>query len=83
MKGNDIEKNILDLQHSVNLAKAGTFLALAFSSWIAVFFGMKEFYSDIKYSILIATFVAIFFLYNAFKHFRNCEDIHNKIKRVI
>ena len=81
MKNKKIEKNILDLKHSVNLTKAGTFLALSFSSWIAVFFGMKEFYSEnLKINILIATLVSASFLYYAIKFFKNCEDIHNNLK---
>lgn len=79
---NDVEKNILDLKHSVNLAKAGAFLALAFSSWIAIFFSMKEFYSDIKIAITIPTLVSIFFLHYAIKFFKNCEEIHEEIKKL-
>ena len=79
---NDIEKNILDLKHSVSLAKAGAFLALAFSSWIAVFFGMREFYSDVKIIITIPSLVFIFFFYYCIKFFENCKEIHEELEKL-
>lgn len=80
MKEKDVEKNILDLKHSMNLTKAGTCLALAFSLWVAIFFGMKEFYSNIRIIIFIATFVFILFSLQAIKFFKKCEAIHSHIK---
>ncbi len=82
MKDKGLEKNLLDLTHSVSLTKAGTFLALAFSSWIAVFFSVKEFYSDVKLAVFFATLMASTFLYYAIKFFKNCEDIHEEIKKL-
>lgn len=82
MENKDLEKNVLDLQHSVNLAKAGSFLALGFSSWIALFFGMKEFYSNILVVLFIASLVSVFFFYYAFKFFKNCDGIHLQIKNM-
>lgn len=78
----ELKKNILDLRHSVNLAKAGAFLALAFSSWIAIFFGMKEFYSDTKIAVLTATIVSSPFLYYTRRYFKMCEEIHEEIKNL-
>lgn len=82
MKDKELEKNLLDLTHSVSLTKAGTFLALAFSSWIAIFFSIKEFYSNIKIAVFFATLISTIFLYYAIKFFKNCEDIHEEIKKL-
>lgn len=79
---NNIEKNILDLKHSFNLSKASNFLALGFSSWLAIFFGMKQFYKNINAVIGAATIVSIIFFYYAIKYFKDCENIHDKIKNL-
>ena len=79
---NEIQKNILDLKHSVNLAKAGAFLGLAFSSWIAIFFGVKEFYSDSKLAFFVSTIVFILFLYKTRQFFKKCEHIHSEISKI-
>ena len=74
------EKNILDLEHSISLTKAGTFLALAFSSWFALFFGMKEFSYAPRFSALIASLVAFLFLIYSFAFFNTCHKIHQRIR---
>lgn len=74
------EKNLLDLEHSVSLTKAGTFLALAFTSWFALFFGMKEFSFSSSFSATMATFVALIFFMYAFRYFKTCDDIHQQIR---
>lgn len=82
MKDKELEKNLLDLKHSLSLTKAGTFLALAFSSWIAIFFSIKEFYSDRRIAIYFATLIATVFLYYAIKFFRKCDGIYEEIKNL-
>ena len=82
MKDKELEKNLLDLKHSVSLTKAGTFLALAFSSWIAIFFSVREFYSDTRIAIYFATIIASVFLYYSIKFFNNCEEIYEKVKEL-
>ncbi len=82
MKNQKIEKNILDLKHQVNLAKAVTFLGLAISSWTALFFGIKQFYHETLVIFFIATFIAFLLLFSAFKFFKNCERIHEEVKNL-
>ena len=79
---NNIEKNILDLKHSISLTKAATFFTLGFSSWLAMFFGLKEFYGNTMIILFGSTLIASAFFFYAFKFFKNCENIHEEIKKL-
>lgn len=84
MKAHDLNKNILDLKHSESLAKYAIFLAAAFSFWIAVFFGVKQFNQNINVitNTILATFVASPFIYHAMNSFRDCKVIRKNIKNL-
>ena len=59
MKKSQIQKNLYDLNHNIYLTKAATFLGLAFSSWLGLFFGIKE---EMIIRFMIATIGFIIFL---------------------
>jgi hypothetical protein len=83
MKSQEIEKNIRDLEHSESLAKAGTFLALAFSFSVSIFFGLKEFQDDMIFALFVAIFVFILFLSQSMRCFINCKNIRTLINNMI
>ncbi|MEK6860831.1 MAG: hypothetical protein AABY07_02560 [Nanoarchaeota archaeon] len=78
----DLEKNLYDLKHDLNLTKAGTFLGLAFTSWIVVFFSTQEFFDSKSLSLALSTVVSIIFLTMAIIMFNRCDEIYNKIERM-
>ena len=82
MKKEDLDKNIYDLKHNLNLVKAGTFLGLAFISWISIFSVSRMFFDSGTLPLALSTLVAIIFLVMAIIMFEGCNDIYTKLEKM-
>ncbi len=75
-------KNISDLKHSVLVSKGSTFLALAFSSWLGLFFGIKDILQNKFFIILIPTAAAAVLFYVAYGYFEQCKEVYSQIEDI-
>ena len=82
MKKEDLDKNICDLKHNLNLVKAGTFLGLAFTSWISIFSVSRMFFDSRTLPLALSTLVAIIFLVMAIIMFERCKTIYAKLEKM-
>ncbi|MAH47612.1 hypothetical protein CMI37_17465 [Candidatus Pacearchaeota archaeon] len=74
-----IEKNILDLQHSLSQSKATLFFNLGIGSGIAIFFGSIQLEILPIKSFIIALLFSLLFINKSIKYFSRCSKIQNYI----
>ena len=77
-----IEKNLLDLQHSLYSTKASLFFSIGVGGAIAIFFGIRE--MSIKMiNVLIPLIWLIPFVWLAINYFVRCSGIQKEIENFI
>lgn len=76
----ELEKNLLDLRHSLYQSKAVLFFAVGLGSEISIFFGSLQLEIDAITSSILALMFTILFLNQSFKNFNECYKIQEKIE---
>ncbi len=75
----DLEKNLLDLQHSLSQTKAALYLSLGIGGGIAIFFGGKQIGIGTLNSFITALFFSLPFIFYSMKNFDRCNRIQRRI----
>ncbi len=81
---NSLEKNLLDLKHSLSSTKASLFFSIGVGGFLAILFGLLQLKTDTLTSILVSAVWLDIFVWISIKYFIRCskiqEEINNKIR---
>ena len=80
---NHLEKNLLDLRHSLSTTKASLFFGIGFGGALALFFGFMQLIEDTFTALLIAEVWLIIFVWRGINYFVECGKIQDEIKNKI
>lgn len=74
-----LEKNLLDLRHSLAITRAASYLGLGVGSGLALYIGAIQIGIPQFASLVITTFFIGFFIRYAIRDFDLCKDIQKQI----
>lgn len=80
---NSLEKNLLDLQHSLSLIKASLFFSIGVGGFLAILFGFLQLGINALWSVLISIIWLDIFVWISINHFIKCSKIQDKINEKI
>ena len=80
---NDLEKNLLDLQHSLFSVKGSIFFGIGIGGSLTLFFGLNQIIKERYISILISLIWVIIFGWITVLQFVKCNQIQEKVKKTI
>ena len=78
-KMNSLEKNLLDLKHSLSSTKASLFFSIGVGGFLAILFGLLQLKASTLMSILISIIWLDIFVWISIKYFIECGNIQNII----